>query len=520
MVKLGPAGMITLLLLTPIWGIPWSAASDGALHLAAREEIGLSGQIQARDTQGALWTQDIGETTSLELSAESMIATLTFRRGVVVGHPDADPLAEYRSEDGRTSETFRGEVNVTVASPHGPGEALAFDGGRTTNLQTSGTGHSPAQALGETYIVRAGDSPDAENQGDGEQVSFWYQPPRPWVSLSGADQGTVTGNFSLFVNNVTVSIQQDGQEVWRNWTGYRQENPDHPVTRYEERILILEVTDGRLEIQGDDSVRLLGPSIDVETVGAVTSDRVEGQLTSQAGTFLFDREPMTLEGRGQLTLSAPAPGQPDAGGLLLSVDPASAFAVRGGQQVTEPSDGVIGGLPLWALLALGGVLLATPPVVGLVKRHGGPLAAWRQRRYTRSMVRGRELASGRDYEAAAHSFRQAVRADPDKGIAWFHLALATLETGDNEGTLSIVDEIRDKQAPVDPLDLLEVETEAARRAGHLDRCRAAIETLADQAPEMARSLVVDLEMDRDELGPELAGRLKPQDEPGGLPGYV
>jgi predicted Zn-dependent protease len=148
------------------------------------------------------------------------------------------------------------------------------------------------------------------------------------------------------------------------------------------------------------------------------------------------------------------------------------------------------------------------------------LDRWRSDRYTKWMTRGRELANAADYHQAATCFRRATRAQPVKGVAWYHLAIALLEDGRPSEVLDVVDEARRGEAIIDELDFLDLEAQAARRAGDHERCREAVARLADGSEAMATTLVRDLGLSEEALGHELATRLSWEEDEEALPGYV
>lgn len=458
-----------------------------------------------------------------EFTLDASKATLDFRwrDGLVAKDPEGDPLATHMEDGGRDSPSFQ-NVSISIRGARDPLQVVAYPNGSNPRLRASGGGELVHHGDLPRYLTRVGASPEKRGAGEGrEPLGFWYEPASNWLSAASLDEVLLEGDFEVFVNNATVTVYQDGRKVWENWTGYRTYS-DGAATRFERHLLTMRLGDARLGIQAQDRVQLLGPRTEVEVTGAVLSRSVEGRLETPSGLKRFEGGALRLEGSGEIELgtlpgtrgSHPVP-------LALGVGEGSNFDVHGGAPIPgSSSEGVnLGTMDIALLLSAGTAVL----VVAAERRTGavGALASrWRSHRYERWMDRGRELSRGRSFEEAADCFRRAVEVKPRDGVAWYHLSLAHLEAGQPAEALDVVSEARDSKAYVDPLDFLEVEAEAAYRLGNHRRFREALDELVEGSEKMAVSLVRNLDVSEEALGPELSDRLRDEDPGEGLTGYV
>ncbi len=504
--------LITLVLL--LAGVQPAVAQDDRQVLTTPRPVEVSGAFNVTTTDGGLHLHGSGEAISFSTRAPEAFLTYVTRSGSEAG-PPWDEDAVRPDADVETKTRSLHNLSIEVDPGADPLQLAVVPEGRSM-IQVEGDGSVSHEPRPPSYLTRIGDSPNRTGT-ENSSFGFWYAPPERWLTGTGADEGTVTGEVLLVINNATVTLREDGDVVWQNWTGYREGTDAQVARTYEERMLKLHLTDTRLHIQAPGQIELLGSTLDLEATGVITSDATQGTIETTSGRFLFQDQPLRLEGTGGLTLSKRSPATL---GLVAGDD--AAFSVKGGQRLETPG-GVLAPAPGSSLLwgGLGLTVLAVGAVA--VHRTGaltGAVSGWRDRRYTRWMTHGRELVAGRDFEEATACFRRAIGIKPDRGAAWYHLAMATLESRDFEGALAVVEELRAAGAIVDELDILELEAEAAYHAGRIERCRRALTDLADESETMAAGLAHDLALDAETLGPELATRFGQDDEPGGLPGYV
>lgn len=283
-------------------------------------------------------------------------------------------------------------------------------------------------------------------------------------------------------------------------------------------------------MNAEDGIDLLGSNLNLQANGVIRSEEVAGRLAVDDRLIAFDSEPMTLAGQGTLDLTkrtvSPSTG---TGTLLLTVDEAASFDVEGGTRIQAPDsdEGPLGlglGVDATILTSLALVLLLAGAIVERRTGTAGRLiATWRSRRFETWMSRGHEHTADRRFDQAAACFEKAARLKPKQGIAWYYRALSHLEADDPVAALAVIDEARASEAPLDTLDFLEIEAEAALGHGDVDRLRTSLAKLADGSEEMAASFARDLGLTEDLLGANLAGRLsldRDRDPPGGLPGYA
>jgi hypothetical protein len=469
--------------------------------------------------QGALHYQSGQLPSELGLTSEEVTLEYAWEEGHRAGPPRDEGFYETTTNQGRSTERYK-NVSLRVEPEGGQPEILVYPEHGVPEIEGGGTGEQGVSVFESRYLTRIGIQEDGESTNDSDLIGFWYQPAGEWGTAYGYDQASAEGAFSLFLNNMTVTVQQDGETVWQNWTGYREEDTGPAASSYERHLLQIHVTNGTLTLAEEDSVSVYGSRLDVEASGTVTAQTATGQLEVSDAVFAFDDQPLRMEGEGNIRLRE-TPSSVD-GGLSLSVAEESTFDVEGGQRL-DPGSGGLGesaGWRLWLPSSLL-VLLATGAVAHRTGYTHKALTRWRLSRYSKWMTRGRELANGGDYSGAAPCFRRATRAQPVKGVAWYHLTIALLEDDRPREVLDVIDEAREGEAVIDELDFLELEAAAAFQVGQAERCRSAVAQMATGSEAMARSLARDLALGDEVLGSELASRLSlGDDDREGLPGYV
>lgn len=504
--------------------VPVSASAAGqpdTSQLKTGTPVAVSGYENLTATEGAVRFLDSSLPHSFALEADEVVLEFAWENGTIVADGGRESVIDRPTETGRRHSSFS---NVTIGlSPfQGHPQVLAYPDNGSPKIHATGTGDHSFHRLQRPYLATVGKSPETQDAGDAEIVGFWYEPPDAWLVGRDSDHATVTGNFSLLVNNATVSVDQEGETVWENWTGYREGSPGVAVQQYERHLLLVHVTNGRLEISSENGIDVAGSLLRVEATGVVSAPGASGRVVVDGTGFLFEDEPIRIRGTGSVAFTEPPERERYGSRLRLGIGSGSDFEIEGGQRLeatTGPTLGPSGGILLW-----GGLLALTAVAVGGVAYRtglaGSLLQGWKSRRYTKWMTRGRELAHARDHAAAIDCFARATSAEPAKGVAWYHLAINLLEAERPAKALDVVDQARGVEAILDELDFLELEVEAALRVGDAERCRAALERLAEGSEPMARSLAADLQLDERILGAEMARRLGRDGGREDLPGYV
>lgn len=510
--------LAAIALLAGLAVVPGALADPSNGLLTSSEPIHVSGSLDAELTGGAVHVLDEQALTSFTFTAQDAAATYQWEAGVKTGPPGDDTFLASAPETGSETGSFR-DVEIQIRHDSTPLEILAFPDDNLHEITTSGVGEmSLTQSLPE-HSTRIGESDSARGTDEGRTLGFWYSPPGDWLLADQTDAASVTGDFSLVINNATITIQEGGEVAWENWTGYRRGQDTAVAHTYEERLLVLHVRGAQLNLTSRDQVRVLGDPIDVQATGAVTGDRVQGIIERTAEDILFSEEPMHLQGTAVFSVGKGSAQGP--GALELSLQDADDLRVEGGQARAQSTQGLSlpGGMPGLlgglGLLVLAGVAVGTYPT-GAVGRWYSEM---QDRRFGRAVADGQAHARRREFDQAAACFKRATDLKPDHTMAWFHLALSHLEADNHARVLEVLEEAQER-APMDELDLLEIEIEATLHLGDHERCRTALAKLADGSQAMAASLVTDLELEEDVLGPELSARFSSNEEPGSLPGYV
>lgn len=502
--------------------------TDGpfAVHGASTVHVE-NGSLQVLGAQAA-------RTTSLQ--AGTLRIETAWEEGVVVNGDGA--LARRVTDAGQRTVTVD-EATATFSTFQGtpqfvqlPADVGAVDARLETDERMD------VELVEGRTVARVGPSsgPSSQDVGESPQAAFSHtvDDPVAWASVRGPTV-TVRGDFSLFVHNVTYHVNADtdgdgqAEESRSNWTGYREDDPGQPTTRYERRVTVLHVRDGRLVLDGVPELDLWGGRLASQTQGVVSAESVSGRLAREEATYVYDRSPFLAKGAIGLSLGVATPDdESDAIGTegpRLSLAPSGEFQLHISSEVDVLSPTGAGGdedegwlgSPLWISLGVGGLLLA-----GVVASRGpGPrelLARWRTRRYETWMERGWAAFVHHEFEAAAKAYGKAARIRPNKSAAWFQCAISWLEAGDFDECRRIAAKAEELEGS-DLEDLVELQASAAYEAGDEEEVREQIRRLIEISPGEARSFVRDLEME-DALDPDLEKRLNKSTLEGPLDGYV
>lgn len=519
------------------------AVQAGAGVNEERPEVRTSAPISIVGTQtvgadnGALHHTGSSLPSAFHLEAAEIELYMVWKEGFRTGPPGNQNIG-MRVDDNRTQETFQ-EAVLSLESSEGHPEILVFptqpDGSQGSSgndddphpsspaftIQASGAGAQAVETSVSTFLTRVGDSPAREGANAGPPVGFWYESSSDWIIDRSLTNVRITGNFSIFINNVTATVAQDDETVWENWTGEREEEISPTTVEYRRQLVRLNVTGATLELRAENRLAVLGDVLEVEARGVVSTTDASGRIQAADTDRVFEEEPLRLEGDGNLTVEGmQSSGSASIERLALTIGPNTGFDLFGGQPAVDDAPETLGPQlsDLWPMLVIGALLGG----VAIVGRENTVewYDRWRRHRFETWMERAGDRVDARRFAQAAKFYRKATEIQPDRGIAWYYLALAMFESEGPEATLSLVDEIKEEQVPVDKLDLLELEAHASHDAGRLGRCRRAILQLSRGSPEMAMRVVGDLELDEDELDAELAEQIRRSREPDDLPGYV
>ncbi len=497
---------------------PGALAGPASGLLTSSEPIHVSGSFDADLTGGAVHVLDEQALTSFTFTAQDAVATYRWEAGIKTGPLGDDTVLASAPETGSETSSFQ-DVEIQIRHDSTPLEILAFPDGNRHEITTSGVGEMSLTPSLPERTTRIGESENARGTDPERALGFWYSPPGDWLQVDQTDVASVTGDFSLIIHNATITVREGGEVAWENWTGYRRGQDTAVAHTYEERLLVLHIRGAQLNLTSRGQVRVLGDPIDVQATGVVAGERVQGIIERTAEDILFSEEPMHLQGTAAFSVAKGSAQDPRA--LALSLQDADDLQVGGGQARAQSTQGVA--VPGGMLGLLGGLGLLVLAGVAVGTYSTGAAGRWyreiQDRRFGRAVADGQAHATRREFEDAAACFRRATDLKPEHTMAWFHLALSHLEADNHTRVLEVLEEAQER-APMDELDLLEIEIEATLHLGDHGRCRKALAKLADRSPAMAASLVTDLELEEDVLGPDLSARLSSTEEPGGLHGYV
>lgn len=510
------AYVLALLLPTLLLVAGLSAAQDVPGSLTSHGPVLMSGSGDATGPQGHLYLPSATAVESVQLSAETIVATVQWERGVRIGDPSRP--VHTKADHGEEQEVVR---DVAIAfDPDGKrAELLTYRTEAGSAARVGGFGYGEGDYIDDRVVTYAGVSGDTQQAGEVERPRFVYEIDEPTVWFDTTGQGQVNGSFSVFVNNLTLEAEEGDGSTWSTWAGYREEEPGAPTTTYERRVVTLKVTKGTLTTAPRAPVVLFGPQVDVELAGVAALDDVSGRLNLGEEVVFYEHSRVALDGQLDLELVA-TDGAGDTAAGALEVLPGGQFRAietdeDGHRTVVVPSSGsgIGSGALVLGLLAAVGVGVVVKGVAG---RAAAGLGEWR---FEQAMGEGKAAMDAHDWEAAVVAHEKATRVKPESSVAWSFLGISLLETGRFEECLEIIEDA--ETAPgMDPWDVMHLEAAAAWGAGKYAWAARVLEQMANQHPEVTQDIVDDLGIDLEEVAPEVGRMLARREPPGGLDGYV
>lgn len=499
-----------------------ASSLEGALEVTSR--LALDGDVSAETDRGLAHLYASSGEADAALEAEELTVEIGWEEGVWTQRPDGSPVAFMRGDNGTDIETFT-EAEGELARFERDVQILAFEG-EGASFEVNGEGGASSDIAEDELLTRHWFRPNEndtfkEAWGDSAPNGFWYTLEGPWPSLEGLDQATVTGNFSVFVNNVTIEIE-GADRSWESWAGFRTEDPDSPAgplenptaKEYRIHVVLLHVTNGVLTMQGQDVVDFYAPpEFAAELDGSVRADEATGELLADQRRYLFSNTPLEMEGEGRLQMSTTPAGGSSTGSASdshetdrprLNVNPSGDFEVEPTPGLETEATAVqedasllqtaTSGPMLGALGALGGLLLVFAAVATAAPRQVHVWASqrradWRAKRYRQWVDNALEHEELHEYERAAKWWARVTEHYPERRYPWLRLAMAHFESGNATKSLQSLHEARDALNTL-PVDFLELWVASAWSAGKPDEAKSALLRLAEHAPEMARHLLI------------------------------
>lgn len=247
----------------PKWTVPilavillaWTPASVVAeshwsLQVATTEPVSFAGTLNANgDGFVARWQQE----ADVRLEADRVKVWMEIAEGERVLSPTGDQV-RYQAEHRHENRSFE-KATITLEAWRSPGVALVEQGPSVTS-SIEAEGETSLLGIENRTLAWAG-SRDSSSQGEGTP-EYEYRIGRTVPFLRGADIGEARGDFTLFADNVTIEVRQQGKEIWSNWTGFRSQRTAGSFEEYELRVSKLLVEGGRMTVRAPEQISLLG----------------------------------------------------------------------------------------------------------------------------------------------------------------------------------------------------------------------------------------------------------------------
>lgn len=531
------AAAVMLVCLSALAG---SVSADEGLEgrLSATAPVELTGATETRTDHAAVGARTPHLETRLE--AERIDTRIEWEEGYI---PTQRPGGIGTSSPTGTGVDWHNfsSTHAQLASFSDIPQVSSLSGEADVLLSAETPGSVQSKTVHNKTVAKWGYTQDT---GTAEAAGFYQVLEGSHVALTGADRATVTGNFTVFVNNVTIQVtHQEG--TWSNWTGYREGNPDSPVgplanpaaKTYEVRATTLHVTNGVLRVNATNAVDMYTREETTANVnGSVYAPSVSGELLREPLLYRYDGDPLQLWGQGSLDLGLASTSSGAAPPLALEA--AGSFDVQpsDGVEVTDAETTSAWNPLSWfgegAWLALSAVAIAVVGVaVGAVSSDraraavGAVLEGRSSPRYERLIRDAQRAMSNNDVGFARKTYMRALRLDASAPEAYRGLMVLYGRSNDLEKALAFA------QAAAENVDRLPSELAClwathAHRAGASDQVVDAWLELARVDPHEA--LVMYVEEDYEELqtnprvreraievketlvqeAPELAARLK------------
>lgn len=477
--------------------------------------VEFSGAVTLAAEADALLLHPLESSPGTHLQADRIVVEYQWEQGVDVS--DDSALFRHRTERGEGTVSFT-DAEVRLEPMPADPLALAYAPGGLLDVEIhSATGHSIVATANETP-VRIGTSPQAVSA-SGTELGFWHSIDDWSVKGHGGGTVSIVGSYTLFVHDVVIHVAAN-EGTWSKWTGYRTSSPGSPVTEYEFRITRLQITNGTFSGGSADGVAAYARSVDARFDGSVSSHEVSGAFVHRGERFLFDRDPLHLEGTGEVTVGVALPNSWENASGFLDVRPEGSFDVRGAR-VVEPWD-QDGGASEWVALvlsSLGGVALVATAGMMALGVVPAPIPAVRRNQFDFWMRLGDKANEKGEPQKASRRFKRATRVMRNEPLAWYEWAKAELDSGNGNRAETVALKAATVSG-VDPLDVLELRIAAAWHRGDLRLFNVLLEELAREAPEMALGLVIDLEIDPFLVDARSAGLIEGQHDEGGFAGYA
>lgn len=487
----------------------------GALKTSGQMHIGGPADVSGAD--GIVHVYSDEEPTA-ELTAEKVSTKLRWEEGIKPGEGRGDNEVSTRTNSG--VKWFNAtEVKSRFPGLQPPSQFLAIPD--QTVSEISGDSATVVESIDSRQLTRVWLNDTASTY---SFTGFWYSVDSPKVAAMGADQAKIVGNFTLFVNNVTIQVTHSDQGAWSNWTGYKESNPDSPAgpienpaaKAYEVHVATLRVTNGTLWVNATDAVDLYARDANATVDGAISAPSVSGELLTDPLRYAYDGDPLRLWGQGSLGLglaserpsdeAARAPGS-SASAPALTLAPSGTFDVQPAQGVevheaetTSLWDpGSWWGTGAWLALAFVATALASVVVGATVPQRvhtliGVAVGGWRERQYNRWLHEAELLLRKGDDAHAARVAKRGTSLLPTASGAWLLLARARFRSGNQDRALAAAREGRRavEETSVELLDL------CVTYAAWLDASEQAVQAwleLSEVDPERALWMYVEEEFD-------------------------
>lgn len=454
--------------------------------------------LQAPDEQRA----------SVVVSAETLALQYAWAKGHRVD--PGDPFSRNRvlTDVGNATETYT-SVELGVSDLGSALQMLAVADQTAAAVDGRANGTTTAHVVDPGPYVSVGHSDEARSgRGSTPRVGFTHDLHEATPAVSGLDDATVDGNFTLFIHNATIEGTTASGSL-HHWTGHRSNQTAPGTTEFHQRVTVLRISNGTLSIETDSAVEALGPQLSAEVNGTVASeDGARGQLLSPTTAYLYESTQIQLDGHGVLELSSSNPAGAEAVGSQLAATVQGQFDVAATPGVlettrTDASDdstpwGWSGAGLLLGLVCLGSAILvyerrdedpsgaAPRPVMAGLAPVGADSES--QESFQERLSQAREAFEAQDFQRAARQAERLTRRDSRHPAPWDLLGRSLLEMGETGAareTYERYDEAMDDDEP----DALMGLARANRAAGDVEGAALALVRLSRVSPRQAAVLL-------------------------------
>lgn len=440
-----------------------------------------TGSVQTHADDFALRFDPSGQYQTFRLEAEEIALRMEWKRGFIVEGDSPATLTVER--DSRTAvlanasltlSRFQGEPLVFATASDQKG-AFAL---RTTADTTWTIGQNPR-------IVAEGMSPDTQLTHSGDEPHFWYTAEGPVVEAKAAGILRLDGTFTLFLHNLEIDAQGEDGSRWSEWTGYQEQDSALAAKEYELRVTTAHIVNGTLVAKPTKPIEHYAKDLRVHVEGAVTAPSVSGQLTRATETFLFEAEPIELEGTGELHLQA----EEATGMSQLHLRPSQGLRVenKAPVEIQEQTEALPAAMRFLAPLAA--LVLVTATTSGLM--HTPPGRKLRHQAWSR---RAAQAAHQGHWEQSSRCYHRALKARTDHSNTWHELIQSELQANHPHEAERLAQQAANIPG-MDPWDLITQRATAAWLRGDRKALQDHLQRLKEGAPQMATSLTAALQID-------------------------